>query len=234
MTTNNYFSPYNRLNNAAATPLPEPTVPLGRTGIPARVMRKDIESLLIEFKKRDNLKLSTFAETWNELGWTYIHLACPNNDVQPLFMQGLYNTVFTMVLIALILREGPSYADRITAVYALYYLYFTQPPVKYAPTIRIRTSLRMTMAHIVGFLRQILDDSCDAVSAAVKEDVRYTLYRLRSEDAWDFVAVQTPPQWSGHRPEQDDMLQWEVILHDKVEEMEQQLPAVRTNMYLSE
>ncbi|KAI8057822.1 small nuclear RNA activating complex, subunit SNAP43-domain-containing protein [Syncephalis plumigaleata] len=203
-------------SSSAVSLLPESAITFGRTGIPLRVIRDDIALLINEFKKRNSLKIAVFTETWNELGWSHIHLACPINDARGRFMQGFYNALFPYIL-----RGSNNRTEGIAAIYALYHLYFTQPPAKFTPTIRIRTSLRLWQC-LITLIRQLLNEPLDILSIAIKEDIRYALYRLRMEDAWDLVVIQTPPQWLNHKPEQDDMLQWEDLLHEQVQRMEQQ------------
>ncbi|RKP27354.1 hypothetical protein SYNPS1DRAFT_26985 [Syncephalis pseudoplumigaleata] len=97
-----------------------------------------------------------------------------------------------------------------------------EPAVPFGRTGVPLRVVRDDIALLVGEFAKLLAEPLEALSIAVKEDIRYALHRLRVEDAWDVVAVQTPPQWLGHRPEQDDVLQWEHLLQEEMRHREQQ------------
>ncbi|KAI8334271.1 small nuclear RNA activating complex, subunit SNAP43-domain-containing protein, partial [Chlamydoabsidia padenii] len=100
-----------------------------RYGIPCSIIRGDVELLLNTFMAQENHTFRSFETVWRQLNFDHIHFACLDKDCRSLFMIALYELVFDHFAINID-------QAKFGVIYALYFLYISQPTVW--PIHRIR------------------------------------------------------------------------------------------------
>ncbi|KAI8076861.1 small nuclear RNA activating complex, subunit SNAP43-domain-containing protein [Halteromyces radiatus] len=88
--------------------------------IPIPLIRGDIELLIQTFMAQEQHTYQVFTTIWSQLEFDHIHFACLYKDSRETFMNHLYDAVFDYLDVNID-------QTKMGVIYALYYLFITQP-----------------------------------------------------------------------------------------------------------
>ncbi|KAL0081639.1 small nuclear RNA activating complex, subunit SNAP43-domain-containing protein [Phycomyces blakesleeanus] len=122
----------------------------------------DVDLLLTSFVSKDEHTYSSFNKVWNELEFVYVHFGCLSQDFHPDFMHVFFDAILSVI-------------------YALYFMYHSQPEVWEKIHIRVTPEEWKTMfdfyiycCHEKIFLESV-----------------FVFKRLREEKAFHFTITTT-------------------------------------------
>ncbi|KAI9269667.1 small nuclear RNA activating complex, subunit SNAP43-domain-containing protein [Helicostylum pulchrum] len=101
-------------------------------GILKDAIDDDVEYLLVQFRSKPNYGFEDFDNVWNELHFSLVHFACVKRSFRATFMDAFYSSVLDFI-------HSPSPIFKSGAIFALYFLYISQPAIWGKNRIRVST-----------------------------------------------------------------------------------------------
>ncbi|GAA5807584.1 hypothetical protein MFLAVUS_000949 [Mucor flavus] len=101
-------------------------------GILKNAIDDDVEYLLVQFRSKQNHGFEDFDNVWNELHFSLVHFACVKRSFRAGFMDAFYSSVLGFI-------RSPSPTFKSGAIFALHFLYISQPAIWGKRRIRVST-----------------------------------------------------------------------------------------------
>ncbi|KAL1936525.1 hypothetical protein VTP01DRAFT_659 [Rhizomucor pusillus] len=144
-----------------------------RQGIQAQAIERDVDLLLTLFVAQEKHDFSNFVNAWRKLDFASIHYACMYPESREAFMQAIYDAILD--------HFGSNIrAKKIGVIYALYFMYKTQPSA--LPTAYIRVTMETYSALIDYYEYCVLSGRTDLIKVAS------VIYEMKMEYAICIVA----------------------------------------------
>ncbi|KAG2230538.1 small nuclear RNA activating complex, subunit SNAP43-domain-containing protein [Thamnidium elegans] len=101
-------------------------------GILKDAIDDDVEYLLVQFRSKPYHRFEDFDNVWNELHFSLVHFVCVKRSFRATFMDAFYSSVLDFL-------RSPSPIFKSGTIFALYFLYISQPAIWGKNRIRVST-----------------------------------------------------------------------------------------------